>query len=207
VTTTAIIATGVANTASVAAALRRVGLDPRVTADPSQVESADLAVLPGVGSFGVGMAMLSQTRNDRVVVERIKAGRPLLAVCLGMQLFGTRSDESPGVAGLSVVPNPVKAFPEGVRTPQFGWNRVVPVDDARFTEGYAYFANSFRFTETPEGWEVAAADHGGKFIAAMQRGHTLACQFHPELSGAWGLGLLRNWVERCGVKTKETAPC
>ena len=207
-TTCAIIATGVANTASVAAALRRIGLEPRATADPAEVERADLAVLPGVGSFAVGMAMLINTRNDRVVTERIAEGRPLLAVCLGMQLLGTQSEESPGVAGLGVVPHAVTAFPAGVGTPQFGWNRIT-ADGACdvLDKGFAYFANSFRYTDRPEGWHAATADHGGPFIAAMERGNTLACQFHPELSGPFGLGLIRRWAERCGADLREQAAC
>jgi len=232
--TCAIIATGVANTASVAAALRRVGLEPRITADPAEVERADLAVLPGVGSFAVGMAMLINTRNDRVVTERINQGRPLLAVCLGMQLLATASEESPGVPGLGIIPHPITAFPATVRTPQFGWNRITapspaPAGEVAREAGrrgsgespsvppcllasvrspqYAYFANSYRLTDPPEGWHTATADHGGPFIAAMERDRTLACQFHPELSGPFGLGLIRRWAERCGVRKREPISC
>ncbi|MEM7755903.1 MAG: hypothetical protein AAF297_09740 [Planctomycetota bacterium] len=255
-TSCAIIATGVANTASVAAALRRIGLSPTVTAHPAEVEAADLAVLPGVGSFAVGMAMLINTRNDRVITERINQGRPLLAVCLGMQLLGTASEESPGVPGLAIVPHAITAFPKGTRTPQFGWNKVSnssPVADGGggreadgvglshqvsrseappvspmspqrkqgtsslssdpplLQPGHAYFANSYRYTDAPQGWHTATADHGGPFIAAMARGNTLACQFHPELSGPFGLDLIRRWAERCGVRTTamngEPTPC
>ena len=82
-----------------------------------------------------------------------------------------------------------------MRVPQFGWNEVQPAEDARLLEGgYAYFANSYRATEAP-GWTVAPATHGGRFVAAMERGNVLGCQFHPELSGAYGEALLSRFLE------------
>ena len=79
--------------------------------------------------------------------------------------------------------------------PQLGWNRVVPKEGCTFlNEGYAYFANSYRLTSIPEGWSGATSDHGGDFVAAIERGTILACQFHPELSGAWGAELVDRWL-------------
>ncbi len=203
-----IIETGVANTASVSAAARRIGLEPVLTVDPERVREATLVMLPGVGSFGAGMARLRETGLDRVLIQRLASDRPLVAVCLGMQVLSASSDESAGVAGLGVVDVPVQAFGPGVRTPQFGWNRV-EANGALVETGYAYFANSFRYGACPEGWSAAWAEHGGPFIAAMQRGRTLACQFHPELSGGWGVSLLRRWAESCGagLSLKEASPC
>ena len=86
-------------------------------------------------------------------------------------------------------------FTSDVRVPQFGWNEVQPAEDSRLLEGgYAYFANSFRATEAP-GWTVATATHGGRYVAAMERGNVLGCQFHPELSGAYGEALLSRFLE------------
>ena len=86
-------------------------------------------------------------------------------------------------------------FPESVRVPQFGWNHVTANTDCRLiASGHAYFANSYRLAERPSGWAVATADHGGTFVAAMERGALLACQFHPELSGAYGHALLSRWI-------------
>jgi imidazoleglycerol phosphate synthase glutamine amidotransferase subunit HisH len=78
--------------------------------------------------------------------------------------------------------------------PQFGWNRVEAEGDGWLESGWAYFANSYRVEAAPEGWEVATAQHGGPFVAAMRRGSVVTCQFHPELSGAWGQALIGSWL-------------
>ena len=201
-----VVRTGVANTASVVAALARCGVDATLTLDPAEIAGEELVVLPGVGSFGAGMCALREAGVDRAIVDRVHEGRATLAICLGMQLLASGSEESPGVAGLGVVGACVSRFREGVRTPQFGWNLVEPCSDPRtpamLGAGHAYFANSYRLTEAPEGWGVAYTDHGGRFVSAMWRGRVLACQFHPELSGPWGAGLLRRWA--LGA---EVSPC
>ena len=128
--------------------------------------------------------------------DRITEGRPTLAVCVGMQVLAASSEESPG-RGLGVVAGRIRRFSGGIRVPQLGWNRVDPDPGCRFvTPGWAYFANSYRFDTLPEGWSGATSEHGGSFVAAMERGDVLACQFHPELSGPWGLRLLERWVTR-----------
>ena len=194
-----VIKTGVANIASMMAALQRLGGSPKLTDDPGHVRDADWVVLPGVGAFGAGMAKLDELEMREAVVERAQRGRPLLAVCLGLQLLCTSSEESPGVDGLGIVPAEVGRFPDTARVPQFGWNKVVAHHDCQMlTDGYAYFANSYRLAQAPDGWSVAWADHGGKFVAAMERGDILACQFHPEISGKWGLGLLERWLAGTG---------
>jgi imidazole glycerol phosphate synthase glutamine amidotransferase subunit len=191
-----IIETGVANIASMIVAFERLGAHPRLTDDPRHVADGDYVVLPGVGAFGAGIERLEQLGMRDVLVERVEAGRPLLAVCLGLQLLCTASRESPGAAGLRIVDATVEPFPDGVRTPQFGWNEVVAQTECSYlTTGYAYFANSYRLDEIPEGWHGALSDHGGPFVAALERGRTLACQFHPELSGKWGAELLGRWLE------------
>jgi imidazole glycerol phosphate synthase glutamine amidotransferase subunit len=137
--------------------------------------------------------------------ERIDAGRPTLAICLGFQLLFEGSEESPGVEGLGVVPGRIERFNESVRVPQFGWNRVIPAtESAMVRSGYAYLANSYRAGAPVPGWACAMADHGGPFVAAMERGPVLACQFHPELSGRWGLDLLGRWIANV---RQEVASC
>ena len=190
-----IVPTGVANLASVRAGLRRAGADPRVEQDADAVASAEFVVLPGVGAFGAGMAELIGSELDGAVRARVEEDRPLLAVCLGMHLLCGSSEESPGVAGVGLVSQSVEHFPDAVRAPQFGWNRIEPGSGCRFLRsGYAYFANSYRLKVAPDGWRVAMADHGGPFVAAMERGAVLACQFHPELSGELGVGLMSRWL-------------
>lgn len=191
----AVVHTGVANLASVLAALRRVGARPEVTRDPARVAEAPAAMLPGVGAFGPGADALRAHGLDAALADRVAAGRPTLAICLGLQLLASTSDETPGARGLGLLDAHVAAFPEGVRVPHFGWNVVRPQPGATLLhEGHAYFANSFRLTAVPPGWAGALTDHGGPFVAALERGPVLACQFHPELSGAWGEDLLRRWI-------------
>lgn len=191
----ALVPTGTANTASVIAAFRRLGIDPELTADPEAIERADRVVLPGVGSFGAAGAALADGGRASTLTRRINEGRPTLAVCVGMQLLAATSEESPGARGLGVVDTRVTRFGGQVRVPQLGWNRVEPHPSARYLRpGWAYFANSFRLETVPDGWVPATTDHGGRFVSAMERGEVLACQFHPELSGDWGLSLLERWV-------------
>jgi imidazole glycerol phosphate synthase glutamine amidotransferase subunit len=141
------------------------------------------------------MAELGQKGLAEPVRERIRSNRPTLAICLGLQLLAEGSEESPGVGGLRVFSGSAARFTGNVRVPQLGWNEIVPDAGCRFLErGYAYFANSYRLAEAPSGWSVAWAEHGERFVAAMERGAALACQFHPELSGAWGLRLLQRWL-------------
>ena len=190
-----LVATGVANVASVAAALERAGARPRLTADSADVERADLVVLPGVGAFGAAMDALRAAGLAGALATRADRGRPLLAICLGMQLLAEGSEESPGARGLGVLPGVAGRFDGSVRVPQLGWNQVEAEEGSRLlTPGWACFANSYRLTDPPAGWTVATADHGGRFLAAVERGAVLGCQFHPELSGEWGLALIGRWL-------------
>jgi imidazole glycerol phosphate synthase glutamine amidotransferase subunit len=189
-----IVPTGTANLASVAAAFRRLGAEPEVSAAPSAILAARHVMLPGVGAFGAAMARLVEAGADVALRERIAADRPTMAICVGHQLLFQGSDESPGARGLGIVPGRVRRFPQRVRVPQFGWNEVEAAEDCDLLEsGYAYFANSYRATEAA-GWRIATAEHGGRFIAAMERGKVIATQFHPELSGAYGEALLSRWL-------------
>jgi imidazole glycerol phosphate synthase glutamine amidotransferase subunit len=141
------------------------------------------------------MRALRKFGLDQAIVERVQEERPLLGICLGLQLLCGTSEESPGIRGLGVIDAHVTRFDKGVRTPQHGWNRV--------GDAYAYFSNSYRLDRIPAGWSGVLSDHGGQFVASITRGSVLACQFHPELSGAFGAGVLRSWLET----TPEVAPC
>jgi glutamine amidotransferase len=192
----AIVRTGIANTASVIAAFDRLGVASRVTDSLADVRSSSRVILPGVGAFGPAMRRLRERGLVDALVERIRDDRPTLAICLGMQLLCESSDENYGESGLGILPERVAAFGPGVRVPQIGWNAVdSPATSRYLTPGFAYFANSYRLALTAEGWRASYADHGGPFVAALERGRVLACQFHPELSGQWGLDVLRRWVQ------------
>jgi imidazole glycerol phosphate synthase glutamine amidotransferase subunit len=193
-----VVPTGTANLASVRAALDRLGACVRLAESAAMIEDATHVVLPGVGSFGAAVTGLRGADFDETVAARVRAGRATLAMCVGLQVLFEASDESPDAVGLAVFPGRVGRFPDAVRVPQFGWNRVAPEPGCRLLEpGYAYFANSYRVLEAP-GCAIATAEHGGRFVAALERDGVLACQFHPELSGAYGHRLIARWLEsRC----------
>jgi imidazole glycerol phosphate synthase glutamine amidotransferase subunit len=191
----AVVPPGTANLASVRAALTRLGARPRLAEDAAMIADATHVVLPGVGSFGAAMAGLCEAGLDAALAARVRAGRATLAMCVGLQVLFEASDESSHATGLGVLPGRVGRFSGSVRVPQFGWNLIAPEPGCRFVApGYAYFANSFRVLEAP-GCAVATAEHGGPFVAALERGHVLACQFHPELSGTYGHSLIARWLE------------
>lgn len=191
----AIVPTGVANIASVMAAFRRLGASPRMAGSAHDIEAASHVMLPGVGAFGPAMAELRLHGFDGALRARVRSDKPTIAICVGHQLLFSASEESPGVEGLGLVEAEVGRFEGEVRVPQFGWNRVKAGEDAALLEsGYAYFANSFRAAAAP-GCEVAVAEHGGPFVAALQRGNLIGCQFHPELSGAYGTALLSRFLD------------
>jgi imidazole glycerol phosphate synthase glutamine amidotransferase subunit len=190
-----VIRTGTANLASVMAALERVGADARTSNDTEDIERAERVVLPGVGAFGAAIDRLEADGLVGSLRMRIDAGRPTLASCLGMQLLFEGSDESPGRAGLGAAPGTLRRFTGNVRIPQMGWNCIVADDGCRVLQtGYVYFANSYRATGAPAGWSVATAHYGEPFLAAIERGAVVACQFHPELSGSAGLELISRWL-------------
>ncbi len=190
-----VLPTGTANLASVLAAFARLGATTRIARGAAMVEAAERVVLPGVGTFGATLAGLRRAGFEDVIAARVRSGAATLAMCVGLQVLFEESAESPGTKGLSLIPGRVGQFPETVRVPQFGWNRIEPAGDCRFlAPGYAYFANSYRVREAP-GCATATAEHGGRFIAALEREGVLACQFHPELSGAYGHALIARWLE------------
>jgi imidazole glycerol-phosphate synthase subunit HisH len=190
-----VLPTGTANLASVLAALARLGARTRLAENGAMVGAAERVVLPGVGTFGAAMAGLRQAGLADAIAARVRAGKATLAMCVGLQVLFEGSDESPSIKGLSEISGHVARFPDTVRVPQFGWNRIEPEPGCRFlAPGYAYFANSYRVVDAP-GCRVATAEHGGRFVAALERDQVVACQFHPELSGAYGHRLIARWLE------------
>lgn len=190
-----ILPTGTANLASVQAAFKKLGRETALADDPELIRKAGHVVLPGVGTFGATMTGLRAAGFDQAIAERVRNAEPTLAMCVGLQVMFETSDESPDVAGLGVVEGHVGKFADGIVVPQFGWNRLEPSAICRFLRpGYAYFANSYRVQAITD-CETALAEHGEPFVAAFERGGVLACQFHPELSGAFGHELIRRWLE------------
>ncbi|MDE2662665.1 MAG: imidazole glycerol phosphate synthase subunit HisH [Gemmatimonadota bacterium] len=191
-----IVPTGVANLEAVAAAFRRLGRTPRLLDSATGISSADYVVLPGVGSFAGGMAELRRRGWAEAVRGRVEAGRPTLAICLGLQLLCEGSEEAPGTAGLGCVPGRVVRLAESCRIPQLGWNLfAAPAGTVFLRSSVVYFANSYGLEAGPAGWTAAMGRHGSRFVAGLERGGVLACQFHPELSGKVGAGLLKRWLD------------
>lgn len=193
-----IVPTGTANLASVKAAFQRLGATVAMAEVATEIEAAERVVMPGVGAFAASIGHLRDCGFIEALTRRLNSGRPTFAVCVGLQLLFESSEESTDTLGLGVIPGRISRLPDTVRVPQLGWNRVEPGRGCSLIEpGHAYFANSYRATlPLPDGWAVAATDHGGPFVAGFERGAVLACQFHPELSGAWGQSLIRRWLEK-----------
>ncbi len=192
-----VVRTGTANMASVCAALGRLKVRAAVSESPKEIAGAARLVLPGVGTLDSAMRRLRELGLTEILRRRILTGEPTLAICLGMQLLCEGSEESPGVSGLGLIGGTVGAFDGDVRVPQLGWNNVVAAGGGRLLEsGYFYFANSYRLKSPVPGWSAAMCEHGEPFVAALERGKILACQFHPELSGEKGLGLISRWLKQ-----------
>lgn len=194
-----VIHTGAANLASVVAAFQRLGRSVEITDDAFAVRTAGRVVLPGVGAFAPVARRLGENGMGEAVIFRVEEDLPTLAVCLGLHLLAAGSGEGEGADGLGLLQVNASRYPGSVVVPQLGWNSVEAARDCRLLRsGAAYFANSYRISDEPPGWRVAWSDHGGPFVAAVERGNVLGCQFHPELSGAWGEALLARWLESGG---------
>lgn len=189
-----VIRTGTANTSSVLAAFHRLGAEVELVDEPARILGAERVVLPGVGAFAAAMSSLKARGLDEALVRRIEADRPTLGICLGLQLLCEGSEESPGVPGLGLIERDITRLRGEVRIPELGWNRVEAEPDSAWLEsGHAYFAHSYCLEERPAGAKVGWTEHGLRFVSAFERGALLACQFHPELSGAYGHALLDRW--------------
>lgn len=195
-----VVKTGVANVASMLAGLRRAGATPVLVETGDRLLEAPRVVVPGVGAFGTAMKALHGMKLADVLVERITKRLPTMTVCLGLQILGHASEESPGVAGLGVVDASATRFTGDIRVPQLGWNYVRADNDTRFLrDGYVYFANSYRWTDVRGEWLCARGEYAGSFVGAVESGGVLACQFHPELSGQYGHELMVRWLENGGA--------
>lgn len=194
-----IINTSVANIRSLQAAFDRLELPWNLTESAADIESASHVVLPGVGAFAAAANAIDRLGLRDVIKARISdPDRATLCICLGLQLLCNASEESPDAAGLGVIDATIQRFSNNVAVPQLGWNTVTPSENCQrkyFESGEAYFANSFRLGVVPDGWDHATTDYDGSFVSSVWRGKTLACQFHPELSGRWGQNVLKAWCE------------
>jgi glutamine amidotransferase len=191
---TTLIDSPVANVANIARALRVAGADLDVTSDPIAIANASKLVLPGVGSFVAAMRWLVDNGIDQSIRDAVKRGASLLGVCVGHQLLFDVSHEMGTTPGLGLVRGDVRKYERVLPVPQIGWNRIAangPLFEG-VEDGVFYFVNSYAAIDAPD--EIARADYGGSFTAAVQRERVFGVQFHPEKSSAAGLRVLRNFI-------------
>ena len=201
----ALVDYGAGNLSSVANALREIGVQPVIAASPDVLSDATHLVLPGVGSFGDCMAQLESRGLLAAIRDWVAAGKPYLGICLGYQILFDSSEESPGVAGLGIVPGTVRRFKQtpGLKIPHMGWNSAVPLnaETGNWTglgvEPYFYYVHSYFPVPDDKAVIAAETDYGDDtFAAAIEMPNLLACQFHPEKSQDVGIRLIRNFLLR-----------
>ena len=188
---------GVGNVGSLGNALRYLGLPFVLSADTSELDHCDRLILPGVGAFGPAMERLSETGLIPYIESRAEAGRPLLGICLGMQLLLSASHERGQYSGLGLIPGQVKKIKSARREVHRGWNEVVPRRDNHLISepGYGYFVHSYYCEPDDPAVVIAETRYGGPLPAAIQKGNVLGVQFHPEKSQEYGLSMLRKFAD------------
>lgn len=200
----AIVDYGMGNLASVSGALAELGVPAIIARQPSQLAAADRLILPGVGSFAEGMANLNKHGWVDAIHREVESGKPLLGICLGMQLLASRGTEGGENEGLNLIPGEVKRLDTlgcNQRIPHVGWNsvRVLGHEGGLFAgipdATDFYFVHSFAFHAAAAKDVRAEADYGVPFPAAVGCGHVSGTQFHPEKSSRAGFRLLRNFLD------------
>ena len=194
----AIVDYGVGNLRSVEKGLAYVGVPSFVTQEPSDIDTADAIVLPGVGAFESGMRQIAPLKD--VIMSRVRDGVPMLGICLGMQMLYEESEEGSLIEGLGLIKGRITRFSNALKVPHMGWNSLNIKKDHPILKGipessYVYFVHSYRASASAQ--TVAASDYGGEFtaIAASDKYNVIGTQFHPEKSGATGLRMLKNFAD------------
>lgn len=200
----AVIDYGVGNLFSVGKALTSVGAEVEITHDIKTISKAEKLLLPGVGAFGDCMKSLGQTGLIPEILHEVKAGKPLLGICVGLQILFEGSDESPGIPGLSLLPGMVRRIEAPkLKIPHMGWNSLLvseprqEKDMFRYLPNapYVYFVHSYQACPRTEQLVTAWTTYGSLVTAAVAKDNIQAVQFHPEKSGEVGLTVLKNFVE------------
>jgi imidazole glycerol-phosphate synthase subunit HisH len=201
----AVVDYGVNNLRSVVRALDAGGHVGVLTGEPEQVRRAERVLVPGVGNFGQGSRTLSSTGLAEAVREVARAGRPVMGICLGLQLFFEESEEAPDARGMALLPGRVRRFSSGLPVPHVGWARVDLTGPGRshtmvselFGEApqFFYHVHSYYPTDLPEDAVLATGDYGGVFPTLVGRDSVIGAQFHPEKSQQSGIQLLAAFAE------------
>lgn len=194
-----IIDYGIGNLGSVTNTLNRLGIPNQISSDPSVIKAAQALILPGVGAAGQGMKNLIDRNLDKLVIEEISKGKPLLGICLGMQLLFDKSEED-NTTCLGVYKGTVKKFKQERKVPQIGWNNVSQSrpNNKLFKNipdnSYFYFVNSYYCAPDDSSIIDGITDYGEKFASVIVKDNAVGVQFHPEKSGQVGFQLLKNFV-------------
>ncbi|NTW89025.1 MAG: imidazole glycerol phosphate synthase subunit HisF [Desulfobulbaceae bacterium] len=193
---------GAGNVRSVRNAIKKLGFTVTDAKTPADILAAEKLIFPGVGSFGSAMQRLHQCGYVEPLLEYLRADRPFLGICLGLQTLFEGSEEALGVAGLGIIQGQVRRFTEKtLSVPQIGWNGINIRKPSRLLVGFAeeklYFVHSYRaaIEAGNKDWVLTTTNYGEEFISSVQKGNVAACQFHPEKSGAAGLEILKNFLE------------
>ena len=196
---TAILDYGVGNLKSVTNAMRYLGFDTRITSDPAELERADAIILPGVGAFPDAAEKLRAPGLDKTLLTQAEK-KPILGICLGMQLLFDRGEEIRPCAGLGLVHGSVRRLETDRKLPHIGWNSLAFQNHSPLFHGlddgvYVYFVHTFCGVADRESDVIARTEYGPSVVAAGSCGNVYGCQFHPEKSGETGLVILKNFGE------------
>ena len=196
---TAIVDYGVGNLMSVSNAMHYLGFETKITSDAKELELADSILLPGVGAFPDAADKLRGPGLDQVLIAESKK-KPILGICLGMQLLLERGEEVRPCEGLGFVKGSVRKINTALKLPHIGWNELHFQNDSPLFHGidegaYVYFVHSFCAVAEDESQVIARTDYGASVVAAVQNGNVFGTQFHPEKSGEIGLAMLKNFGE------------
>lgn len=201
---TAILDYGVGNLFSLTSSLRAIGAQPVVTRDSAALRAADRIILPGVGAFADAAAKLRSSGLCDTLLEQARAGKPLLGICLGMQLLFEKSYEYGVHTGLGLIPGEVVplsgAIDPALKVPHIGWNRLEQTDvreplfAALSPDAYVYYVHSF-YARTDARYITATSEYGIPVTGAVRSGNVIGTQFHPEKSGKTGLSILKAFCE------------
>lgn len=189
---------GIGNLRSVQKAFNKLGYDAIITGDKAVIESASHVVLPGVGAFADAINLLRISGLDKIIIAEAKKGKPILGICLGMQLLFESSSESGFHEGLGLIKGKITRFNINLKVPQVGWNSVKVAKSSKILNNvdgeYFYFVHSFCAAEINED-TCGITDYSVEFTSAVEKNNIFGVQFHPEKSGESGLKILKNFAE------------
>ncbi len=203
---TVIIDYGVGNLFSLTSSLRAIGQEATVTSDRAVIESAQRIILPGVGAFADAVGKLYSSGLSEVILREAERGKPIMGICLGMQLLFEESYENGRYRGLGLIDGAVvpiaDVVPDGYKIPHIGWNALTlknPSAHMKSTKNgdFVYFVHSYYAKTSPENI-VAVTEYGAELTAAVKKGNVCGCQFHPEKSGEAGLSILNDFCQMKG---------